>query len=169
MHSIEDENHVCPKSCSMLNEISQTCNACGRNFCNFPNREELYSDAPSGHPENAPKVILGEVFDCNPNSYETIYVVLKNLLDQGPVGELRKGITEGFDGLPYRIASELINSTTQCKNCLEIFNILETSKSEHCKLKHSDEESSNIELEMYSERFCLQLVPAIWRKIFCLL
>ena len=95
---IEDENHICPKGCSMLNEISQTCNACGRNFCNFPNREELYSDAPSGHPENACKVMLGEVFDCNPNSYETIYVVLKNLLDQGPVGELQKGITEGLMG-----------------------------------------------------------------------
>ena len=48
----------------------------------------------------------------------------------------------------YLTASELINSTTQCKNCLEIFDISETSKSEHCKLKHSHEESSNTEFEM---------------------
>ena len=88
LHLIGDGNCVCPKCCSVLNEISQTYNACGCNLCNFPNREELYSDVPSGHPENASKTMLGEVLDCNPNSYETIYKVLKNLLDQGRVGEL---------------------------------------------------------------------------------
>ena len=82
-----------------------TYNACGCNLCNFPNREELYSDVSSGHQENSPKVMLTEVLDCNPNSYETIYEVSKNLLDQGCVGELRKWIRVGFDGVPYRIAS----------------------------------------------------------------
>ena len=119
--SIEDGNRVFPKCCSVLNEISQTCNACDCNLCNFPNREELYSDVSRGHLENAPKVMLGEVLDCNPNSYETIYKVLKNLLDQGHVGELRKWIRVGFDVVTYHIASELINSTTQWKNCLEMF------------------------------------------------
>ena len=139
----------------MLNEISQTCNACGCNLCNFPNREELYSDVPSGQTENAPRVMLEEVLNCNPNSYETIYQVLKNLLDEGRIGELQKWIRVGFDGVPYRITSELINSTNQCKNCLEIFNIFETSKSKHCKLKHSDKESSNIEFEMVFRKVLL--------------
>lgn len=46
--------------------------------------------------------MLGNVLDCNLNSYETIYEVLKNLLDQAFVGELQKWIRVGFDGVPYR-------------------------------------------------------------------
>ena len=80
---------------------------------------------------------------------------MKNLLDEGRIGELQKWIRVGFDGVPYRITSELINSTNQCKNCLEIFNIFETSKSKHCKLKHSDKESSNIEFEMVFRKVLL--------------
>ena len=46
--------------------------------------------------------MLGNVLDCNLNSYETIYEVLKNLLDQAFVGELQKWIRVPFDGVPYR-------------------------------------------------------------------
>ena len=38
---------------------------------------------------------------------------------------------------------------------LEIFDTSETSKSEHCELKHSDEESSNIEFKMVFRKVLL--------------
>ena len=99
---------VCPKCCAATRQSSRFCWACQYDLCNFPSREELYNDIPSGHPETKPTVILGEVIDCNPCSCEAIIKVLENVLKQIKVWELGKWVRIGFDSVPNRIALQLI-------------------------------------------------------------
>ena len=42
---------------------------------------------------------------------------MKNLRDQPEVGKKRKWIRIGFDGVPYRMASQIIKNTIECLPC----------------------------------------------------
>ena len=81
--------------------------ACGYTSKNYPSREILYGDIAEHHPKELPNIKIGEIIDVNPNSCQTIKLVLENLCKQGGVGSIRKWIRIGFDGVPYRIASNL--------------------------------------------------------------
>ena len=101
----EEGEIVCMK-CRFINpKASRVCSKCEFNFVNFPSREELYGDVPDGHPKAKPVIKLGEVIDENPNSFKSITSVLKDLHKQYSVGEDRKWLRVGFDGVPYRMAS----------------------------------------------------------------
>ena len=107
-------------------------------FHTLLSRKALYGDISRYHPENPPKIILGEIIGVNPNSYEIIKTVLENLQEQAGVGK-EKGWTQvGFDGIPYRIASEIIEHTKLCLLCNEIIEISITSEKDYAKEKHSD-------------------------------
>lgn len=135
MDGEQDTICICPNCCAATSSC-ESCNACRYNFCIMPSREELYKDAPNGHPDSPPDVMLGEVIDVNPNSYETIYEVLKDLLKQGRVGDYLQWIRVCFDGVPYRMALELIASLYKCNICEEEVDIIETPKVNHWKDKH---------------------------------
>ena len=65
----------------------------------------LYKEIPDKHVESAAKNTLGEGRDVNPNSYETIQVVLENLCDQACRRVNREWKRIGFDEVPYRKAN----------------------------------------------------------------
>lgn len=146
---------VCPKCSSVTDDSLDNCCFCHYGFKNFLNRKDLYGDVPNGHPEKPPEIELGEVIDCNPNSYKAIYDVLESLIKQGGVGELRKWIHIGFDGVPLRMAWELITSIYQCKKCKEIFDFLDIPLEEHSKEKHPDETFAKEDFELYFGKLLL--------------
>ena len=41
---------------------------------------------------------IGEIIDVNPNSHQTIKLVLESICKQGGIGSTRKWIKIGFDG-----------------------------------------------------------------------
>ena len=71
-------------------------------------------NVPSCHPQKTPHIKLGEIIGVNPNSYETIKQVLLNLLEQRKVPQKREWVCVGFDGVPYRIATDLMENMRQC-------------------------------------------------------
>ena len=80
---------------------SYSCSSCSVSFKTVHDREELYENLPSCHPEKTPNIKLGEIIGVNPNSYETVKQVLFNILEQAEVPQKRKWVHVGFDGIPY--------------------------------------------------------------------
>ena len=86
--SIKSNNELtlfCCKCSSECNKSVKCCTVCGNNPTNFVSREN-YGDIPNGHPEKPPSIKLGEIIDQNPNSRETITLVLKDLCRQDGLG-----------------------------------------------------------------------------------
>ena len=79
-----------------------------------------------------------EIIGLNPNLYETIKTVLENLREQAGIGKEKAWPRVGFDGVPYRIASEIIEHTKLCLLCNEIIDISISSEKDHAKEKHSN-------------------------------
>ena len=121
----------------MNEKANKVCNFFDFVFDTLLSRKTLYGDISSYHPENAPEIKLGEIIGANPNSYET-KTVLENLRKPAGVGKEKAWIRVGFDGVPYRIASEIIEHTKLCLLCNEIIDISITSEKDHAKEKHSN-------------------------------
>ena len=81
---------------------------------------------------------LGEIIGVNPNSYETVKQVLLNFLEQAEVPQKRKWVRVGFDGVPYRIAADLIENMKQCTICNALIDLKAETEDEHHKECHSD-------------------------------
>ena len=81
----------------------------------------MYGEALDNHPDDPPSIKLGEIIPVNPNSYKSIKIVFKNLQDQSEVGKKRKWVRIGFDGVPYRMASQIIKNTIECLSCKNEF------------------------------------------------
>ena len=79
---------------------------------------DLYNYLNHSHPDNPPKVTLGEPCLCNPCSYEKVNDVLNDLLRNTEVGIERKCTVIGCDGLPYILASRLIDKDVALQNIL---------------------------------------------------
>ena len=146
---------VCAKCCAATRQSSGFCYACQYDNCNFLTREELYNYEPSCHLKAKVAIILGEVIDCNPCSYETIIKVFQNLLKQAKDGELQKWKHIGFDSVPQQMALELIQSLIQCNDCLEVFDVCETLKQQHCEQKHPYQNLDSLTFEMYFGKILL--------------
>ena len=135
---LDPSKFICPSCLNVNEKANQVCNFCDFAFDTLLSRKALYDDISSYHPENPPEIKLGEIIGVNPNSYEIIKTVLENLQEQAGVGK-EKGWTQvGFDGIPYRVASEIIEHTKLCLLCNEIIDISITSEKDHAKEKHSD-------------------------------
>ena len=110
--------------CTAANtKTSSLCRSCRCQLQTSQNRELMY-DVPNGHPKEKPTIKLGEIIGVNPNSYKTIKEVLFNLLQQVKSDE-RTWVRIAFDGVPYRIAKELIDKVYFCNCCEEIIDLKE--------------------------------------------
>ena len=128
---------VCPRCATVyLRSSSRTCPACLHTVQNTSDRLALYGDIPSKHPPSTPSVKMGEIIDLNPNSYLTVKTLLHNLRDQAEVGVKRKWLRVGFDGVPYGIASSLIDNTVVCNSCDKEMNIAKTPFQQHVESEH---------------------------------
>ena len=148
--NLDDENKlVCPKCSSVGKNSHKLCLYCNYDLRNFPARNLIYNDVPNGHPDIPPDIELGEVIDCNPSGYEALYVVLEDLLRQAGIGVLRKWVRIGFDGVPARMALELILAIVKCKDCGEIFDQFHVSKEDHFKTVHPAKQFSEDSFFLY--------------------
>ena len=127
-----------PTSHFLLSKIDPNCFV---SFKTFRDREQLYENVPSCHPEKTPHIKLGEIIGVNPNSYETVKEVFLNLWEQAEVPQKRKWVRVGFDGVPYRIAADLIENVKQCTICNTLIDLkVETEDKQHEEC-HPDEEN----------------------------
>ena len=120
---------------------------------------------PNGHPKEKPTIKLGEIIGVNPNSYKTIKEVLFNILQQVKSDE-RTSVKIGFDGVPYRIAKELIDTVHFCNGCEEISDLKEDSLETH--LLHFHDGDSNVSVKPYFGDILLVPVPGHMERIFLL-
>ena len=118
-----------------------------------------------GHCKEKPTIKLGEIISVNPNSYKTIREVLFNLLQQVKSDE-RTRVRIGFDGVPYRIAKELIDKVHFCNGCEEIIDIKEESLESHLLQFHDGD--SNVSLKSYFGDILLVPGPGHMEKNFLL-
>ena len=129
------------KCCFVNPKSTKTCEQCEYNFINFPTREILYVDAPDIRPKEKPGIKLGETIGENPNSFSSIKKVLKDIVKQCKVGKDRCWLRVGFDGVPYRMASEIIENYVVCNGCGNEFedkeSFLEHAAKIHPKLEPS--------------------------------
>ena len=135
--SITSSNELtvfCCKCSSECNKSVKCCTVCGNNPSNFVGCEN--GDIPNGHPEEPPSIKLGEIIDQNPNSRESITLVLKDLCRQGGLGIVKKGIRIGFDGVPYLIACDIKEKLFQCLKCNVEIDEANTSLAFHLSEKH---------------------------------
>ena len=138
----EDDNiHVCGYYLEVNEKSSYSCSSCSVSFKTFHNSEELYENVPSRHPEKTPHIKLGEIIVVNPNSYETVKQVLLNILEQAEVPQKRKWVRVGFDGVPYRIAADLIVNVKQCTICNALIDLKVETEDEHHEECHSEKEN----------------------------
>ena len=77
-------------------------------------RDLLYGDVPVEHLKEKPSIKVGDIIDENPNSRASIKTVLEKLCEQGELENKRKWVRLGFDGVPYRIATNLRSEVVQC-------------------------------------------------------
>nr|XP_022289927.1 uncharacterized protein LOC111101643 isoform X2 [Crassostrea virginica] len=78
---------------------------------------ERYTFIPSHHEKEPRRVISGEPVFENPCSYEAVEKVLDHLLEEAGVGSTRQWTTVGCDGLPYILASRIIEEIFICPVC----------------------------------------------------
>ena len=79
--------------------------------------EKCGGDLAEHHLKEFPNIKIGVLIDVSPNSRQTIQFVLENLCKGGGVGSIRKWVRIGFDGVPYRIASNLRKEILVCSIC----------------------------------------------------
>ncbi|XP_061166699.1 uncharacterized protein LOC133175604 [Saccostrea echinata] len=85
--------------------------------CETPPPDERYTYIASGHKPGPSKVIAGEPIFENPCSYEAVEKVLDHLMEEAKVGDARRWTAVGCDGLPYILASRLIEEIFICPLC----------------------------------------------------
>ena len=120
-------------NCHCVIDKREKCLACGYTSKNYLSREILYEDIAEHHPKELPNIKIGEIIDVNPNSRQTIKLVLDNLCKQGGVSSIRKWIRIGFDGVPYRIALNLREEILVCSICKSQIDTIVSSFESHVK------------------------------------
>lgn len=108
---------VCPKCAKSYPKVSNVCKYCKYNAHVIVDRNLLYSGVASKHPQCKASVKMGEIIAANPNSKTAIKHVLTEIKKQGELGEKRKWVRVGFDGVPYNIALGLMESLVVCEVC----------------------------------------------------
>ena len=83
-----------------------------------PNNKDSYSFLDHNHPQEPPKVTVGEPSFQNPCSYDSVNSVLIHLLRLTSVGNDRKWTDIGCDGLPYLLASRLLDKNHNLQHIL---------------------------------------------------
>ena len=80
--------YVCENCMSKVSHNQINCIVCGFNPSNLADRESLYGEVPDNHPDDSPSIKLAEIIPVNPNSYESMKIVLQ---DQSEVGKKESG------------------------------------------------------------------------------
>ena len=107
MQNVKNSKKICLNCHFVIDKCSKKCIKCGYTSKNHPSREILYGNIAEHYPKDLPNIKIGDTIDVNPDSHQTINLVLENLCKQGGAGSTRKWIRIDFDGDPYRIASNL--------------------------------------------------------------
>ena len=84
------EIKICLNCHYVIYNCSEKCLACGYTSKNYPLREILHGDITEHHPKENPNMKIGEIINVNPNSRQTIKLVLENLCKQGGLGSIIK-------------------------------------------------------------------------------
>ncbi|XP_062608370.1 uncharacterized protein LOC134270197 [Saccostrea cucullata] len=136
---------------------------------------ERYTFIPSCHEAGPSKVIAGEPIFENPCSYEAVEKVLDHLLEEAEVGTTRHWTAVGCDGLPYVLASRIIEELYICPTCRiqydedEFINHIETSK--HANDLEEGRKYRNILMLAGHGHFEINMTKALFKLLWdvCLL
>ncbi|XP_062590246.1 uncharacterized protein LOC134251841 [Saccostrea cucullata] len=134
-----------------------------------------YTFIPSCHEAGPSKVIAGEPIFENPCSYEAVEKVLDHLLEEAEVGTTRHWTAVGCDGLPYVLASRIIEELYICPTCRiqydedEFINHIETSK--HANDLEEGRKYRNILMLAGHGHFEINMTKALFKLLWdvCLL
>ena len=137
VQTVDNSKKICLNCQCVIDKRSGKCLACGYTSKNYPSREILYGDIAEHHPKELPNIKIGEIIDVNPNSRQTIKLVLENLCKECGVGSIRKWIRIGFDGVPYRIPSNLRKEILVCSICKSQIDTKVSSFESHVKENHT--------------------------------
>ena len=129
-----DNIHVCGYCLKVNEKGSYSCSSCSVSFKTFRDREKLYENV-------TPDIKLGEIIGVNPNSNEAVKQVLLNLLEQAEVPQKRKWVRVGFEGVPYRIAADLIENMKQCTICNALIDLKVGTEGGHHEECQPEEEN----------------------------
>lgn len=107
----------------------------------------LVNHLEMGHRDTPPKLSLSDPSFVNPNSFDSVRTVLRQIgLNAGikiyKDGGTREWLFVVCDGLPYGLCQHVINTTYRCKNC-DVATDSYTSKEQflaHHELVHSNDE-----------------------------
>lgn len=109
-----------------------------------------YFHVASYHPESPPKVTALEPINVNPNSYDRITHVFRELGKQAGISNYRCGKREWLvivcDGLPFTMGIKVITETKVCSLCKETVFGNQNFK-QHCTKVHGTHESVEYSLE----------------------
>ena len=83
-----------------------------------PTNDDPHSFLQHNHPDNPPTVVIGEPVMVNPCSYDSVKHVLQSLLNSIVTNTDRKWTIIGCDGLPYILASRLIDNDANLQHIL---------------------------------------------------
>jgi hypothetical protein len=98
-----------------LEEISMDTDVSGKKG------HERYNHITSNHPDQPPKIIIADPIFCNPNSYDSITLILRRIGQDAGIhrygGDKRHWTYVCCDGLPYNLALKVIEQTFICASC----------------------------------------------------
>ena len=136
-----DNIHVCGYCLEVNEKGSYSYSSCSVSFKTFRDREELYENVTSCQSEKTPDIKLGEIIGVNPNSFEAVKQALLNLMEQAEVPQKRKWVRVGFEGVPYRIAADLIENMKQCTICNALIDLKVGTEGGHHEECQPEEEN----------------------------
>ena len=130
-----------------MSESSRKCESCGPCPKTQISIDLLNVNIPAEHLKEKPSIKIGEITDENPNSTASIKTVLEKLCEQGELGNKRKWIHLGFDGVLYRIATNLHNEVVQCLICQSVKDTKLEKFENYLKKEHAEHE--NVSCDLY--------------------
>ena len=90
METVKNSKKICLNCNCDIDKRNEKCLTYRYTSKNYPSREILYGDIAEYYSKELPNIKIGEIIDVNPNSRQTIKLVLENLCKQGGVGSTRK-------------------------------------------------------------------------------
>ena len=93
--------------------------------------------------------------------------MLEKLCEQGELGKKRKWVCLGFDGVPYRTATNLHNEVVQCLICQSVIDTKLEKFENHLKKEHAEHE--NVSYDLYFGDMLLAVGAGHMEKICYLL
>ncbi|KAJ8300729.1 hypothetical protein KUTeg_022248 [Tegillarca granosa] len=123
--------------------------------------ETAYNDVPHGHPESPYILSLTEPIFVNPNSYDSVMLILKSIGIKAGIKQYGTGNREWIsivcDGLPYGLCIRVIRDSYRCLSCYS----QETFFGNSAREKHANICHNNAEPEFKKEFEWVVLRPGL--------